>query len=221
MPLAEPPAAAGALSSFPAVPLAGATLHRVWRHDLGDGSVRADPWHFATTPTDPQEGGRFDLPAAVGGSCYLASEPIASLLEALQSHLAVIPADELRVRRRVEIQPPDDAPDAADATNEAATGFGVTAGLWADPNRAATQAWAAAFRRDGWWALRTGVNHDVTGTGRAITLFDLPGAHPPTQGGWSCSDPVPLDTDTTLHAELARRGCSVVGPANLPAATDP
>lgn len=221
MPLAHPPAAAAALAGFPAIALAGRQLHRVWRYELSDGTTRELPWYFASTPAAASDGGRFDLPAALGGTCYLANDPTTAVLEALQARLRCLPMAELQVRRRVEIQAPNDAPDAADATDPAATGFGVTAGLWADSDRARSQAWAAAFRRDGWWALHTGASHEVTGAGRTVALFDLSGEHPPTGQHWQTSPPIRLGDDTELLQALAQRGCRPVGPGNLPSAPDP
>lgn len=219
--LGDPPAAAGALAGFPSRSFAG-VWHRVWRHNLPDGSTRADPWWFAAADVIGL-GGRFDLPSGAGGTCYLASSPVAATLEALQAHLALVPMDELRCRRRTEVTAPPEAPAAADATAPAATGFGVTQGLGADADRVRTQQWAAALRRDGWWALITLVHHDVTGTERACAMFDATaGAHPPSHAGeWSTTPPTTLHDDDALLADLQQRGCRPVGPANLPPAQDP
>lgn len=222
MPLQQPPEVAGALAALPGHELADATLHRVWRHDLADGTTRAQPWFFASVPDEPQAGGRFDLPAALGGTCYLADRPIIALLEALPAMLPIIPKVELRARRRTEVRTPADAPVAADLMAAAATGFGITSALWAASERTTTQAWAAALRRDGWWSLWAGAQHDTTGHGRAVALFDVTGGpHPPTGEPWQMSDPVRLDTDLELLAALAERGCSVRGPGNLSGTSDP
>ena len=222
MPLKQPPNAAGALAALPGHRLADTTLHRVWRHDLADGTTRPQPWFFASVPDEPETGGRFDLPSASGGTCYLADRPVVALLEALQARLPIIPEGELRLRRRTEVQAPTDAPVAADLMAAAATGFGVTSALWAASERATTQAWAAALRRDGWWALWAGAQHDTTSQGRAVPLFDTTdGPHPPSGQQWQSTSPIRLDTDPDLLAALADRGCDVRGAGNLPVAPDP
>lgn len=221
MPLATPPTAAGSLSDFPAIAMP-AELHRVWRYHVAEGTIRTSPWWFASAPTGTGIGGRFDLPPDVGGTCYLATSAVAATLEALQAHLALLPVAELEVRRRVSVSVSADAPPAADATAPAATGTGVTVGLWGDADRTVTQAWATAFRRDGWWALHAGVAHDVTAKDRAVALFDASGDHAPTHaGGWEFQGPFRLDDDTDLIAALDARGVRPVGRPNLPAAPDP
>ena len=214
MPLKQLPDAAGALATLPGHELADTTLHRVWRDDLADGTTRSQPWFFASVPDDPQAGGRFDLPSALGGTCYLAAQPVAALLEALQAMLPIIPERELQLRRRTEIQAPTDAPVAADLMAAAATGFGVASALWSASERATTQAWAAALRRDGWWALWAGAQHDTTTQGRAVPLFDVTdGPHPPSGQQWPSTRPIRLETDLDLIAALADRGWNVRGPA--------
>jgi hypothetical protein len=218
MPLREPPSGAGSLSDLPAVPLVGVTLYRVWRHRSPDGTTRDHPWWFASAPTDVADGGRFDLPEPMG-TCYLATDPVAAILEALRAHLTALPTAELAVRRIATIHPPGRAPDAADVTDPAVTGVGFTAALWAGLDRPLTRRWAAAIRRDGWWALRAGIQHDPTGRLRAITLFDGSGGHPPTvDGEWTWTD-ASLDGDTDARAGLAACGVTIRGPANLPVAT--
>ncbi len=219
MPLLEPPTAARSLATFPSCTPAGAS-HRVWRYQLPDAPVRESPWWFAAVTGDPYQAGPYDLPEPVGGTCYLASTPVAVLLEVLQDHLAALPLDELRVRRHASLELPEEPPATADATAPGATGFGITAGLWTTPDRQMTQGRAAALRRDGWWALHAGVHHDVTGVERTFALSDQPGEHPPTHpGGWVASPPARLHDDTDLLEALDERGCRPSGPANLPPAT--
>ena len=219
MPLSEPPREAGSLAGTPARPLAGTALYRVWRRHLPDGSTREVPWWFASAPEPPEDGGRFDL-AEPNGTCYLATTLVGSLLEALQLHLAHLPRAELAVRAAVEAMASDHAPEAADLTARQNAGSGITAGLWAGSDRVRTQAWAAAFRRDGWWALHAGIQHDPSGGLRSIALFDYAGAHPPSHGGqWPTRECDLMTSD--LEDELARFGVRVRGPANLPIAEPP
>lgn len=216
MPLAEPPDRAGSLADVPAEPVSGRRLHRVWRLD-GSG----DPWWYASVPDDDDDpGGRWDLPAPMG-TCYTATSAVGAVLEALQAHLVNLPRAELRTRRRAQIDAPPDAPDAADVTDRQLAGRGVTASLWAGVDRALTQRWAAAFRRDGWWALHGGIQHDPSARLRAVALFDTAGAHPPTTGsGWAYTTAT-LHDDGDLAGELDRFGVTVRDPGVLPYADPP
>lgn len=216
MPLPWPPQAAGSLSRFPSEPSRNQTIHRVWRHVLPDGTTRDEPWRFASVPDDPKESGRYDLPSPMG-ACYTATRPIGAVLEALQSWLTNLPAGELLVRRQATVLTPAQAPTAAKLTAQAAVGeYGVTAALWAGVDRPRTQAWAAAFRRDGWWALYGGIQHDPTGRLRGHTLFDHEGAHPPTYGDeWPYETSTLID-DEELLAEMAAFGVHVREPGDLP-----
>ncbi|MBA2495635.1 MAG: RES family NAD+ phosphorylase [Acidimicrobiia bacterium] len=217
MPLGEPPDGAGSLAAFPAHRVAGTTLHRVWRYRSRRGVVRPQPWWFASVPDDAAGGRRFDLPAPMG-TCYLATTACAAVLEALQAHLVNLPIDELRARRRVELCAPADAPVAADLVAPSVAGrFGITAAMWAGGDRPLTQRWAYALRRDGWWAIRAGIQHDPTGGERGVALFDHQGSHPPTggSGGWPHVTHR-IDDDADLAAELSTWGVTVRGTADLP-----
>jgi hypothetical protein len=84
-----------------------------------------------------------------------------------------------------------------------------------------TQAWAAAFRRDGWWALYGGIQHDPSGRLRGHTLFDQHGPRPPSFGAAWPHTTGTLHDDPDLHAELARFGIQVRDPGDLPFADPP
>ena len=216
MPLREPPSGAGSLARLPAHPLRARTLYRVWRHLLPDGTERASPWWFASLSEPPEACGRFDLPPPMG-ACYIATRPEAALLEALQMHLTNLPLAELKVRRIARIRAPDDAPRAAMLTAESVAGdFGITAAIWAGLERRLTQRWAAAIRRDGWWAVYAGMAHDPRGQLRAVALFDQQGEHPPTHGGRWHYRTQPIAGDAALERALARYGVSVREPGQLP-----
>lgn len=222
MALAEPPQAARALAALPGQPLRGRRLFRVWRRVTADGERRDEPWWFAAVPDSaPVHGGRFDLPAPMG-SCYTATRPAGAVLEALQARLTNLPRAELAARRLAEIRVPADAPPAAKVTARAAAGeLGITAALWAGGDRRLTQRWAAALRRDGWWAVYSGVQHDPSGQLRAVTLFDAEGAHPPTwRSDWHVTVST-LDDDHALRAELAGYGVAVRDPGDLPFVNPP
>lgn len=216
MPLGDPPDAAGSLSDLPSFTLeADRSLHRVWRRDLPDGTTRDDFWWFASVPDEPRLGGRFDLPAPMG-TCYTSTSAVGAVLETLQHHLTSLPRAELQVRRRAELLPLGDVPPAADLTAQQATGSGITAALWAGRDRPLTQAWAAALRRDGWWLLHGGIQHDPSGRLRAVTLFDHAGAHPPSYGKAWVHAIDTLHDDDDLLDELADYGIEVHDPGDLP-----
>ena len=219
MPLAEPPAAAGSLNEHPPRTLAGTELVRVWRRHLPNGTVRASPWWFAAATADPYAGGRFDL-SAPAGTCYLAQTVAGAVLEALRVHLANLPAAELAARGAVRAEVPTGMPPAADLTDPAGVQLGLTSAVWAGTDRPLTQRWAAAFRRDGWWALHGGIQHDLTGTLRGVSVFDQAGGHEPTHAGPWPLDEIDLLDDRTL-VELADVGVVLRGPGNLPPAPTP
>jgi hypothetical protein len=216
MPLGEPPAAAGSLNDHQSYALEGTELVRIWRKHLPNGTVRVLPWCFASAPTDAYVGGRFDLPAPAG-TCYLAETVAGAVLEAMQVHLTNLPEAELAARGAVRTAVTPGMPSAADLTDPADVEKGLTEAIWAGADRPLTQRWAAAFRRDGWWALHAGIEHDLSGTLRAVCLFDQAGGHEPTHAGPWTLDEVDLLDDTTL-VDLANAGVVVRGPGNLPLA---
>lgn len=220
MPLAAPPDAADSLARFPSTPFAGRTLVRVWRHRLADGTERDSGWWFASrasVETDPAAG-RYDLPHPAG-TCYLADSQPAAVLEAFQAHLPLLPVEELQVRSSLVVTVPSPT-QAADLTAKAAAGYGITAAVWARSDRDRTQQWAAALRRDGWWAMQAGVHHDPSGDDRAYALFDRHGAHPPTHAGDWTATTAPLDCDE-LTRTLHPYGVTVLTAGNLPSADLP
>jgi hypothetical protein len=194
MPLGEPPEAVR-LQQLPGVELAYKTLHRVYRPRSDSGDERS-PWWFASVSEDSDyQGGRFDL-AAPNGSCYLALSAVAAVLEAFRDFgKGLLPEEELRPRRRAEVVAPRTAPIAANLADPEARGIaGVTAGLWAGGDedvdvmaamRAKTQRWAMALSSAGWRSLHHGIQHDPSGSQRAVTLFDRAGEHLPyDDGAW-------------------------------------
>lgn len=216
MALGEPPVAGGSLADVPRERVAGRVLYRVWRPTAAGGVVRPHPWWFASAPADSVAGGRFDL-ADPMGTCYFATQPVGAVLEALAGHLRSLPVAELRARRLARAVAPDVMAAAARLTSKVIAGrHGVTAALWAGTDRALTRRWAAAFRRDGWWALYAGLQHDPSGRLRGFALFDHAGAHPPTTGGAWTFDSAGLHDDPGLRDSLARYGVEVREPGDLP-----
>jgi hypothetical protein len=157
---------------------------------------------------DPEQHGRFDLPAPAG-ACYLALSPVAAVLETFQHFDGRLPDVELRSRRRAELIAPPDAPGAANLAAPAARGLGVTAALWAGAPRALTQSWALALHRAGWLALQHGISHDPAGRLRGVTLFDAAGEHLPYDDkGWEAAART-LHDDEVLGQQLHRFGIVV------------
>lgn len=214
MPLMEPPVEAGSLARLPGRRLASSTMFRVWRQQPASGGLRASPWYFAPLGADPWHAGRVDL-VAPQGTCYLGTSLAAALLEALRDAPALLPRSELDTRRCAVVHVRDGAPRAAALTSRVARGVGITAALWAGGDRPLTQRWAAALRRDGWWALAYGVQHDPSGQGRAVAVFDAAGEHQPTHaGGW---DHEVVRLGDGAITELARCGITVLdADADLP-----
>lgn len=216
MPLREPPSGAGSLAHLPSRPVQSRTLYRVWRNLLPDGNERTLPWWFASLSSPHEACGRFDLPRPMG-TCYMATRPEAALLEALQMHLTNLPVEELQVRRIARIRAPKDAPRAAMLTAESVAGeFGITPEIWAGRDRRLTQRWAAAIRRDGWWAVYAGLAHDPRGQLRMVALFDQHGDHPPSHGGRWHYRTQSIADDAGLERALARYGVSVREAGQLP-----
>lgn len=150
------------------------------------------------------------------GNVPFATSAVGAVLEGLQAYLTSLPVEELRSRRLARVNAPDSAPIAARLTSRRLAGaHGVTAALWPGADRPLTQRWAAAFRRDGWWALYGGLQHDPSGRLRSYAVFDHSGDHSPTAGGaWTHELTTPAD-DVALHQELVTFGITVRAAGDL------
>ncbi len=209
--LRPPPPEPASLAGFPGCPIGETSLFRLWR--ARGSSPRPEPWWFSSK-LGPA-GGRFDLPEPMG-TMYTSTSRVGALLEGLQAVLTNLPIEELAVRRLATITPPPGAPDAADLCATTAAGSGVTSAVWAGGDRALTQQWAEAFRRDGWWALHGGAHHDPSATLRVVAVFGAAGKKAPALGGvWSWTDRSVHD-DPAVVEELSRWGIAVRGPGELP-----
>ena len=202
MPVDDPPEPA-ALAGLPRERVDDA-LCRVHRADRG-------PWWFASVdPHRPHACGRFDVPA-VYGACYTATSVTGAVAEALQAYgRGGLPIEELRTRRVARIRVSSRAPAAAALTEPGARGFGITQALWADADRARSQAWALALLRAGWRALRHGLHHDPTGGERGVTLLDTAGAHLPYDDPEWEADSSPMVDDPEVREALHRLGIHLV-----------
>lgn len=204
MPLGEP-SGRHLLWRLPTVRLAGRTLWRCHRSHSPDGTKRP-MWWFATSPPGPT-GGRFDLPSP-NGSCYAATSLAAAVVEAFQEQWgtgSVIPTSALAGRVVASAAVPNGTVAAADLSHRRALAVGITGGLWSDRDRSLTKRWATELHGAGHQAIHHGVQHDPGGRLRAVTLFDIAGAHRP----WGLQWPEPASTpclDDKVTAVLATRG---------------
>ena len=155
-----PPPPPDDLAGFPVWHVhAGTVLCRVTTSGFG-------PWWFSSDAR-----GRFDL-APPRGTCYLADDEIAALLEVLGPVTVVSPRWagrlsmwHLGLTRQCT---------AADTTVRAARGFGMTGELASMTPYAVPQQWAAAFAAARYEGVRYRVRHDPSG-GRALALFGAAG----------------------------------------------
>lgn len=104
--------------------------------------------------------GRFDLPEPEG-TCYLARDPLAALLELIGPELesGTVSEDFLRQRRMRELRVPEEI-GMADLTSRKASGFGVTAEIGTVVPYELPQAWAARLRAAGSGGLVYWLRHD-------------------------------------------------------------
>lgn len=208
MPLGTPPDRITMLG-FPLRRLAGTHLCRVYRPiDPVTGEPRG-AWWFASAPTDPTAGGRYDL-RAPAGAAYWARLPAGAVLERFQS-TTLIDRRDVAAHQLAEVTVPDDAPPAADLAAPAARGFGVTGEIHSIGSRPATRAWAEALYDADWRLLAGLIRHDPSQAEESVTLLDDAGAHSPSPGTWP-ADPRsrPLSDVDGLANALAAFGVEIV-----------
>ncbi len=147
------------LEEFPSRLLpAGLRLFRVVRKGKG-------PWWFGSTLE-----GRFDLPEP-HGTCYLAADPLAALLELLGPERAggIVAADFFAERRVRALQVPDEI-TAADVTSRRASGFGVTAEIGTLIPYERPQAWALRLHHANFQGIVYWLRHDPARS-EGVALF--------------------------------------------------
>jgi len=107
--------------------------------------------------------GRFDLPAPCG-TCYLACDPLAALLELFGADRlgGLVSAEFLAQRRLRELRIPRDL-TAADLTSRRAAGFGITSEIGTIVPYEEPQAWAASLHGAGFEGLVYWLRHDPSG----------------------------------------------------------
>lgn len=145
---------------------AGTSLYRIYR-------ATRSPWWFSSDGS-----GRFDLPAPAG-TCYLAEQPLAALLEVTRG-LTLLSEAFLNGRRLLTVQLPHDLP-LADLTAARAYRYGLTAEVAATSDYDMPHAWAAALRDAGFAGVRYHVRHDPGADHVGIAWFGRAGRmrHPP------------------------------------------
>ena len=186
-PLPTPPAR---LTDFPQYSLQPTqVLFRIHRAAYG-------PWWFSSD--GPR---RFDL-SFPKGTCYLAEEEIGAFVEAFQDWTGtILPLEEVAARRIARLTVPTPM-KIADCTRARALAFGVTAEIHASPDRALTQAWAAAFSRAGFDGVRFFVRHDPAQQRAGIALFG-----PAGEPSWPVRSSTEIGTDiiTTMERQFGTR----------------
>jgi RES domain len=160
--LAWPPDDPSWLKGFPARRLSPEiTLLRIVRAEAG-------PWWFGSTLA-----GRFDL-AEPDGTCYLAADAIAALLELLvmDREIFPVPAEFFDERRICELQVSSEM-TLSDLTSRRASGYGITAEVGSITPYDRPQAWAARLHQAGFEGLVYWLRHDPSRS-EGFALF---GAH--------------------------------------------
>lgn len=188
--LADPPHDPATLRRFPrrSVPRANPFVRAV--------RAGAEPWWFSSGGH-----GRFDL-ASPKGTCYLATDDLAALIEVLGPEMAggVVAAESLDARRLRSLRLPKPAL-AADATSRRALAFGVTPELGTIVPYDVPQRWAAALHAAGFGGIRWWPRHDPARSGAAFALF----------GGSGVRTSWPKGRERVIDAELRDRLTSQCG----------
>lgn len=161
--LALPPRDENRLRTFPRTELVpGCELWRVVRNGLR-------PWWFSGSGH-----GRFDL-REPEGTCYLATDELSALLEAVGPDRlgGAISTGFLADRRLRHLRAPR-GHSLADLTSRRASGFGLTLEIHTVVPYDLPRAWAASLRKAGAEGLRYLVRHDPA-AGHGVALFGRQG----------------------------------------------
>lgn len=141
----------------------------------------------------------------------MALSAVAAVVEAFQDFgSGLLPEEELRARRRVQLRVPAGTPPVVNLAAARLRGLGATAALWAGEDRQLTQAWAAALHRAGWHGVQYPAAHDPTGRSRSVAVFGPAGGHLPFEDpAWSGGEVSTLHDDEQLRVALRRFGIMV------------
>ncbi len=209
----DPPAD---LAGFPQTTWhAGQRAHRVYRHTDPDTDTPRAPLFFASG-TGADHEGRWDLPAPEG-ACYHADDEVVCVLESLAPDLPPggpvrLVADAwLRQRRRIEMFARVDSGPYADLKADETFGFGVAGDLHTTDDRALTQRWAAALRRNGHAGVRAHARTPPRSDAETWTLFAKAGpATVPPDPALVLGPPVTLHDDAALLRRLRGHGVELL-----------
>jgi hypothetical protein len=153
--------------------------HWYREHGHRPGASDGGCWYYASLPTDPTTGGRFDVPVPAG-TCYFANRPLVAALERVGRFTAQhkpVPADLVDGRSVTTI---DTVSLPGKAVNllakRAATHFGITGELFTMSDYSVPQAWADAIHQAGHQALV--YTPRFSPHGRAIAVFGAQGSQP-------------------------------------------
>ncbi len=171
------------LERFPRRTLRGdRTVVRVPRAALG-------PWWFSSDGS-----GRFDPTGGAMGACYLAEQPLGAWIEVFRKQM-LLAEEEVHARCLLSVALGRDV-RLADLTSRRALAFGVTASLSADPDYAASRAFADRALTAGFAGVRYWLRHDPAQRLYGIALFGPAGAPDPEDPNW------PPGTDSPIDDEL-------------------
>ncbi len=155
------------------------TLHRVTRRGNG-------PWWFGNTGS-----GRFDLPPPEG-TCYLAADPLAALLEVLgPDRLGGVVSEGFFAERALHELHLPAARSLADLTSRRSAAWGLTHEIHTLVPYDLPQAWAASLCEAGAEGVRYLLRHDPSAE-VGYALFDEEGERSEWPLGRSCSIDRPL-----------------------------
>lgn len=191
--LAPPPPAGDTLEAFPAFRLE--TKQRLFRVGREDRS----PWWFGSSGV-----GRFDL-AEPQGTCYLAGDVVAALLEVIgpDREGGFVATEHFATRQLFELRVPLDH-RLADLASTRAAAFGVTLEIHTTVPYDLPQQWAARLKAEKFDGLRYLLRHDPAGED-GYALFGPTGA----REQWTVDRASPIGTDLLNQLE-ATTGLHIV-----------
>lgn len=146
------------------------------------------PWWFASDPGDPEQGGRFDLPAPEG-TCYVASSADCAFRERYGQVIlrGMVVDDALWRETRVAVLDPSARPEAArvlgnSRVQKAADHHSGELATYTPYDL--TRRWARAFRATGLGGLRYSARFSP-GSGMYAEAWFGPSGAPGTEPAWS------------------------------------
>lgn len=163
-------------------------------HDLRTGGDNG-AWWFSSAPSNPNDGGRYDLPTP-DGTCYLAMSEAGAVWERIgpdHAKFGWVWSDLLDNRVISELHLPHDV-SAADISNADAAVYRVTNELITTSDYALTQDWARTLHQHGFDAVISSLRFSPGGD-KGLALFGPTGAPDPAWDG----DPDPAPIKPLVH----------------------